>query len=169
MVLIGLLALLVAGCGEPEPTDDVDEPDEQVEQDDDADGDDEGHAEATWDGEQLAFDRVSCRSIGESYALTAFGDGYELQTRFPAIPDADDPLNPDFDYDRPSEVSLFFHGDNGTIGDGEGYEARGEELEGTVDSGEVWSEGSVHLGPDSHSGAEEINPDGGTLEFEMRC
>lgn len=174
MSLLALLALLAAACsggdGDAEAADDAGteveaEDDAEADGDDDGDAEDDGDGEAwaVWDGEEITFDRVRCDTIVENdFQIRAGGaDLPELQVRFPE--DGDDHA-----FDDPSLVAIFFDGDDGTIGDGEGYDARGDEISDVTSDGSQVA-GELHLEPDDATRADEVNPDGGTIEFEMVC
>ncbi len=152
-----------------EEDDAVDEPDEDAAEDDDpADDEDDvnggdGAATASWMGEDHTFSRVVCDEIVDDlFQIRASGaDLPNLQVRFP--PDGDG-----HDFDAPDLVEIFFDGEGGTIGDGEGYRARGEDIDGVTSDGTQVS-GELELEPDDATRASEVHPDGGVLTFEMIC
>lgn len=188
---VALGALLLAACGDSdgEVTDDAqgaatdadagDATDDGSDDgsDDDGSSDDtdeqapQEHAEATWMGEPLSFRGVSCGTLPsrEDYEIRGRGEGFYLQARFPvdllATEDTSDPV---LESESPDSVALFFEGEGGTIGDGEGYRAYADALT-DVDSSATHVAGTIELQPDSDTRADEVNPDGGTIEFELRC
>ncbi|TVR35211.1 MAG: hypothetical protein EA388_07590 [Nitriliruptor sp.] len=52
--------------------------------------------------------------------------------------------------------------------DGDGYRARGEDIDGVTSDGTLVS-GELELEPDDATRASEVHPDGGVLTFEMIC
>lgn len=136
--------------------------------DGEAEGDAEGSGSATvtWDGETYEYDGVSCRdsSMIEKFQMRTMRD-----------PEVDDPwLDIRFDVEDGGPdltggvtVELFFHHGGPSIGDGEGYRASVDA--DTIASDASGASGELHLDPDNHSRADELNPDGGTLEFELIC
>lgn len=146
---------------------------EQTDEDDDTDEDDgagEEHAEAVWDGEELAFSRVTCQDLGfdDLYEIRGSLDGSGfLQARFALDPDASDGDDVVLAEDTPRKLELFFD-EGDTIGDGRAYTADADEreqLEGSADH----VAGTAHLDPDDSTQAPETHPEGGEVEFEIRC
>lgn len=177
-VLSAAALLAVMGCqstdeptGDAEPdevtTDESDADEDAAEDDDPTDDEDDGNggdgaATASWMGEDYTFSRVVCGEIVDSFQIRASGaDLPNLQVRFPGDGD-------DYDYGSPQRVEIFFDGEGGTIGDGEGYRARGENLAGVTSDGTQVS-GELELEPDDATRAPEVHPDGGVLTFEMIC
>lgn len=168
------LALLVAACGDSQTTDgDAAAPDDdtteaaqtEAAEGGDSDDEDEGSATATWDGEAYEYDGASCSTTfsGERFQMLAgagSGDAPQLDVRFNLDGD-------DADFSQPNSIELFF--DRGeTIGEGEGYEARGDAT-GGVTADESGVSGTIELEPDTETQAPDLNPEGGTLEFEIVC
>lgn len=127
-------------------------------------------AEATWLGETLAFDRITCQGQpGVGYVVRAVGDDGDLAVVFAA---GDDPTNPVYDFAAVDRVELYRGVAGGSIGDGEGYLAR-PDLDATTVDGVTGSEsgasGTLSLAPDEATTAPEVNPDGGELTFSIGC
>ena len=127
----------------------------------------EEFAEATWMGEELPFQRVVCGMVpplGQyEVRATIEGGGY-LQVRFDLEPDADHDDEPVLASGY-NDVHLYFDGDGDTLADGEGYWGSTDAL----DHSTTHATGTVDMDPDSNTRADEVNPDGGMLEFEIRC
>jgi hypothetical protein len=160
-----------ADAGESSAGDDPETNGEDADADDDAD-DEGGSGEATWMGEELAIERVSCsagRPEADIYQVRAAGDGFDLTAQMRmdvGASDGDDVVLASDEVD----VDLFFQGEGGTIGDGEGYSSGRSDDDGSGLEGDVGHvSGSVELGPDMSSRASEVNPDGGVLELDLRC
>ena len=127
----------------------------------------EEFATATWMGEGLEFHGVTCGGLPQPdmYEIRARGEGYYVQARFEVDMEATESRDDPVLLDNAPSMDLFFDGDNGTIGDGEGYRGFDEGLDWSA--GHV--SGTLEMSPDSSTRADEVNPDGGTLEFEIRC
>ena len=127
----------------------------------------EEFAEATWMGEELAFQRVECGMVYQlgQYEVRANieGGGY-LQARLDLEPDADHDDEPVLASGYNS-VHLYFDGDGDMFVDGELYTAHTDAL----DHSTTHASGTLDMRADSSTQAEEVNPDGGTLDFEIRC
>lgn len=141
----------------------------------DSDGDDEaaadeGGAEGTWQGEPIAFTGASCGTLPmpDVYEVRGRIDGGgHLQARFEVDLEADgDDIT--LVSDTPTRLELFFPGEGGTIGDGEGFRAASEDL-ASLDASASHVSGTVALEPDSSTMADETTPDGGTVEFAIEC
>jgi len=177
--------LLLAGCGDAggdaEQAAAADAEEAAAGATDEASGGDEGAPEqaeeaeeageefatATWLGEGLEFHGVTCGGLPQPdmYEIRARGEGYYLQARFEVDMEATESRDDPVLRDGAPSIDLFFDGDNGTIGDGEGYRGFDEGLDWSA--GHV--SGTLEMSPDSSTRADEVNPDGGTLEFEIRC
>jgi hypothetical protein len=190
--LLAAATLVLAGCGDDEESDTGetadatetavddedggDDGDGDGEADDDGDGgedaDDGGSGEATWMGEALDVERVSCtagRPEPDIFQIRASGDGFDLTAQLLMDGAASDPDDVELAGDE-VDVDLFFQGEGGTIGDGEGYSSGRSDDDGSgLDGGVDGVSGTVELGPDMSSRASEVNPDGGTLELDLRC
>ncbi len=121
----------------------------------------EGSATASWDGGELAFDRVSCRPIpgGESFTVNARSEDNTIQARF-----GDTGTRGEYDYAQAS-VTLEILGENWTVQ--ERYVANQQSVE--LDSaGEDHARGRAEMRP-RNDGAHEANPEGVTLEFDISC
>ena len=179
---LAALALLAGACGADDGGDDVtdngaedtaatDDADEADDADDaDEDGGDE-HAEAIWDGEELVFSGVSCGAMPttDGYEIRGRIDGghSNLQARFVSDPDASDGDDIVLADDEPLNLTLFFD-EGDTIGDGREFRADSDDL-GTLDASVDHIAGTIHLEPNDDTQAPETHPDGGELEFELRC
>jgi hypothetical protein len=182
--LLAAAALALAGCADDEgdavaATDDTEATDPDQDAGDDADdetdegGDsDGGSGEATWLGEPLDIERVSCttgRPEPDIFQIRASGDGFDVTAQMlmdVSASDGDDVVLAGNEVD----VDLFFQGEGGTIGDGEGYSTGRSDDDGSgLDAGVEGVSGTAELGPDLSSQASEVNPDGGTLELDLRC
>lgn len=145
---------------EEQDADTVDEPAEEA----------ESHGEATWMGEELSLEWVSCgtgRPEPDIRQIRAGGEDFDLTVQLVFDRDASDEDNVVLASDDVG-VEIFFHGEGGTIGDGEGYQgstAFGAEADGDADA----VSGSLHLDPDSVSRADEVNPGGGQVTFALTC
>ncbi|GAB3194094.1 hypothetical protein [Nesterenkonia suensis] len=130
----------------------------------------ESHGEATWLGDELVVERVSCstgRPEPDIRQIRAGGDDFDLtiQLIFDRSASDDDTIVLAAD---DVGVEIFFPGEGGTIGDGEGYRGStqfGADADGDADA----VSGSLHLDPDSVSRAAEVTPDGGELTFSLTC
>ena len=173
---LAAVMLLAAACnddpvieadnGEDNGTEETDEPADD--DDDDDDGGDE-HAEATFNGEEIAFSGVSCGMLpaDDQYEIRGRIDGGgHLQARFSADPDASDGDDIVLADDTPTRLELMFPGEGGTIGDSETFQADRDDLD-QLDASVDHVAGSLHLDPE-HA-AVETTPDGGQIEFELRC
>lgn len=173
-----VLALLLAACAEEGDDTAADDVDAGVEESDgeqdvaaeEAVADEEAgeeFAEATWMGEELAFQRVECGMVYQlgQYEVRANieGGGY-LQARLRLEPDADHDDEPVLRSGY-NTVQLYFDGDGDMFVDGELYVGGTE----TLDYSTTHAAGTLDLRADSSTQAEEVNPDGGTLDFEIRC
>lgn len=179
-VLLAALLLVAAACGDDEPEDEPTNEDAAADADADANGDEEADeadeedsqefAEATFNGESIAFSGVSCGTlpVADTYEIRGRIDGGgHLQARF----DVDSEASGDeivLASETPTSLDLFFPGEGGTIGDGEGFETRGEGL-AALDASVTHLSGSVDLEPDTDTRSPETTPDGGTVEFELVC
>jgi hypothetical protein len=180
--LLAAAALVLAGCGTDDDPDAAaaagasdagdDAGDDDPETNGEGAGDEGGSGEATWMGEELAIERVSCsagRPEADIYQVRASGDGFDLTAQMlmdVGASDGDDAVLASDEVD----VDLFFQGEGGTIGDGEGYSSGRSDDDGSGLEGDVGQvSGTVGLGPDMSSRASEVNPDGGVLELDLRC
>lgn len=175
---LGVVAVLaLAGCASDDATgaaesaaggDDV-EGDAAPEEDAD---DEVGSGTAVWMEEELEVESVSCssgRPEPDRYQIRGSGDGFHVTAQGAMDLDASDGDDVVFASDEVA-VEVFFQGDNGTIGDGEGYTTGRSDDDGSgLDFDAQHVRGTVELGPDMTSGASEVNPDGGTLELDLRC
>ncbi|GAB3802311.1 hypothetical protein [Virgibacillus kimchii] len=129
----------------------------------------EDYAYATWNGEELHFENTSCGyQPGVGYRVTALGDGHHLQASYKVSDDSDDMLDPEFDFSEVFGLELFISaGPDTTIGEGEGYVNDGPLNDVTGD--ELSAKGTATLIPDRTSRAEEVNPEGGEVKFEIQC
>lgn len=171
-----LLALTACGGGTDEADAETDgaaaEEQDDGDAGDDGDGEQatggegEGSATVSWQGEEHAYDSTVCDTIVENrFQMRATGaDQPDFWVNFDPV-DIDDP-DADHDFSR-GNVEIFFSGEGGTIGDGEGY--RTPDLSEAVESDGSSASGSVELEPDDITQAPEVNPDGGTIEFEITC
>lgn len=182
-------ALLLVACGDQVDDTVPDAPDTDAEEVDDEEGDGavedaaaeeavedeaegEEFAQATWLGEEVEFRAVSCGGLPQPglYEIRAtMEDGGYQQARMELDPDADPDAGPVL-ASGPYDIDLFFEGDGGTIGDGEGYGTRGPDSGvDDLDYSATHVAGAVNLEPDLDSRAAEVNPEGGSLEFEILC
>lgn len=128
-------------------------------------GDGAASGTATWAGETYAYDSIMCQDQSQFGQFNMIANGPDAPTLTVQIE-----FNPleEPDYSQPSKVELFFEGEGGTVGDGEGYAAPYGPVEGATSSMDGAS-GSVQLEPDESTRAPELNPEGGQLDFEITC
>ena len=163
-VLVALIGVVVVGllaCDEATETSDP-------EGDDDA----EAFASATWKGEEVEFNDVSCRIRPgfEVHELTASGDEINLNFAYSQeMQGVEDDPEENLDLTLP-DIQLVVNetSDNETAR----YTQMGETFDATpeagrFDDGELFEiQGTVELDPQSGTAAD---PDGGTLEFNVGC
>ncbi len=177
---LAAVTLFAAACGDDDPVVEGGNGDangteeaENDDGDDGSDGDDGGdeHAEAVWDGEELAFTGVTCGTLpaDDGYEIRGRIDGgsSNLQARFTADPDASDGDDIVLADDTPHRLELFFD-EGDTIGDGRAFRADQDDL-AALDASVNHVAGTIHLDPEDNTQAPETHPDGGELEFELRC
>lgn len=171
--LTGALALLAAACDVDDPAVDTDNGTEETNDvEEDEEGDNDEYAHAVWDGEELAFTGVSCGTLmaDDDYEIRGRIDddaSSHLQARFTYDPEASDGDDIVLADDTPRRLALFF--DEGeTIGDGREFRADDDALE-VLDASVDHVAGTIHLDPQDDTQAPETHPDGGEIEFELRC
>lgn len=182
---LAAVLLFATACGDDDPVDDAGNGTDETEVDadnDDGNGDEETeddaddggdeHAEAVWDGEELAFRGVSCGTLpaDDDYEIRGRIDNggmSNLQARFTADPDASDGDDIVLADDTPRRLELFFD-EGDTIGDGRAFRAEVDDLE-TLDASVSHVAGTIHLYPEDNTQAPETHPDGAEIEFELRC
>ncbi|MBU9710732.1 hypothetical protein [Evansella tamaricis] len=126
----------------------------------------------TWEGEEMEFDDIMCRPMGERFQKeVSQDDSDETATLLVGYPRAEDDDDIDYDFNRVSLVQLNINHGGETIGDGEVYSARSvDHIDGVEISGDgIYAKGTVELDARRNTLAEEINPEGGTIEFELSC
>ena len=177
---LAAVLLLAAACNDDDPvidadlgdeaaTEEAEEADGPDEDDSDEDGDGDEHAEATFNGEEVAFTGVSCGTLpaDDQYEIRGRIDGGgHLQARFTYDPDASDGDDIVLADDTPTRLELMFPGEGGTIGDSETFQADRDDLD-QLDASVDHVAGSLHLDPEY--AAVETTPDGGEIQFELRC
>lgn len=176
---LAALLLLAAACDTDDPvveldgdhTEDATEDDTDDDAGDAADDGGDEHAEATFNGEEIAFSGVSCGTlrVDDLYEIRGRIDGGgHLQARFAYDPDASDDDDIVLASEAPTRLELFFDGEGGTIGDGEGFRADTDDLD-QLDASVDHVTGTVHLAPEDNTQAIETTPEGGEISFELRC
>ncbi len=180
---LAAVMLLAAACADDDPVVDADNGEdngaEETDNGDDDDADDadndEGdeHAEAVWDGEELAFHGVTCGTLptDDTYEIRGRidddGGNSNIQARFTYDPDASDGDDIVLADDTPTRLALFFD-EGDTIGDGREFRADQDDLT-TLDASVNHVAGTIHLDPEDNTQAPETHPEGGEIEFELRC
>ena len=183
---LAAVMLLAAACTDDDPAADgdngadngaeaTDGDDDQDDADDEGEADDEGdeHAEAVWDGEELAFHGVTCGTLpaDDTYEIRGRidddGGNSNIQARFTYDPEASDGDDIVLADDTPTRLTLFFD-EGDTIGDGREFRADQDDL-ATLDASAQHVAGTIHLDPEDSTQAPETHPEGGEIEFDLRC
>ncbi|MDG5788354.1 hypothetical protein QA612_12760 [Evansella sp. AB-P1] len=132
----------------------------------------EGYFEVILEGEEMEYDSITCREMGERFQMELGIDGFSENDSFiVGYPRTDNLEVREYDFEKVTLVSLFIDHGGETIGDGESYSIRDvEHIEGITISGDgMYAEGKVVLEAERNTKAEELNPEGGTVEFELNC
>jgi hypothetical protein len=151
-VIFAVSAALAACGGEGGAADDTTSPEGSAH---------EGSATASWDGEELAFEGAYCRLIddGMNFAVNAYSDENSIEVHF-----GNSGVDQEHDYTE-GNIILSLQDENQMI------VRRFTARPGTVEfdsTGEDHARGRAEMDP-SNDSARMANPDGGRLEFDIRC